>query len=350
MALRIEKKKVLDCLTALKLNVPVSDMSDTSKYTIFQQGRVHAFNDFTGMTLPFHADMEDCAVDAALLYEFVRGVPDKELLMGLQNGALRVVGANKVADGVISATFPLREDVYYPKELVAVDIEKYGVLPETFALSLTHTAFACDDESVSSSRVVFHGGFAYSRGKHAICEFYLGDEAAAMITDEISVSPAAVGFINRNNPRKYAAECGWLHLMNEDGWIYSSRMMADINFPFAAVRDMLEEPTSEVFRFPANIKDILLRCSPFSGFSAKIRKVDVGMRDGTMTLQATRSDGSAFLEKARVIDADAFIDISINLAAFTSVIELVDRYKTDGCRLLGYGPSFRVMVTLEAKE
>ena len=347
MALTIDKRKVLDVLTALKMNVPVSDMSDTSKYTIFQEGSIHAFNDFTGMTIPFDPQMEDCAVESQLLYDFVRGVPDKELIMGLKDGALRIQGANRVGDGIIMAEFPLRDDVYYPRELVETDPNDYQVLPETFALSMVHTSFACDDKSATTSRVAYIGGRAYSHGEVAVCEYTLGEDVEI---DDISLLPDAVGFINRNDPRKFYRNQGWLHLMNEDGWIYSARMMADLNFPLAAVQDMLEHSDSPIFRFPAGIKDILQRCQPFSGFSAKIRKVDIRMENGIMTLTAKRNDGSRFLERAKIVDADIFLDISINLATLMEVIELADKYKSDGYRLLGYGTNFRTAISLEAKE
>ena len=348
MAITIEKKKLLDALTSLKLNVPLSKISDTSKYTIFQSGRVHAFNDFTGMTIPFDPGMCDCAVDAELLYEFVRNVPDKELILGLKDGALRVQGASKKDEDIVMAEFAVREDVMYPNDIIEVDVSEYQVLPASFALALRYTAFACDGDDSISSRIVIKDGYAYSKGSLAICEFYLGDEAIELIKEPIFVSPEAVGFVNRDTPKKYLSKNNWLHLLNEDGIIYTSRMRANIQYPFEAIKDMLDEPDSPEFRFPAAIKDILQRCSPFSGYS-NIRKVDIKMDNGVMALMAQRSDGSRFLEKAKVVTKDS-IRMSINLKALNSIIELAEKYKTDSYRLLGYGTNFRTMVALEAQD
>ncbi len=347
--IKVGKKDLLSALTTLRLNVQPSEISDTSQYTIFQNGRIHAFNDFTGMTIPFISDIPNCAVEANLLYEFVRGVPDSELVMGIVNDALKIQGASKKGDSAIYADFAIRDDIIYPQEIIEVDVDEYNVLPASFALSLLYTAFACDGDDSISSRVVIKDGYAYSKGSLAVCEFYLGDEAIELIKEPIYVSPEAVGFVNRDAPKKYLSKNNWLHLINEDGVIYTSRMRADINFPFDAIKEMLDEPTSNEFRFPATIKDILQRCTPFSGYSQKVRKVDILMRDGNMDLTAERQDGSKFAERAKVVTKED-IRFAVNLKALNDIIELAEKYKTDGYRLLGYGTNFRTMVSLEAME
>lgn len=350
MPIKTDKKTLLDALTSLKVNIPPTDMSDVSKYTIFQSGRIHAFNDLSGMTIPFNPEMDDCAVDSMLLYEFVKGIPDKELLMGLAGGVLRVQGANKVGNDIIMAEFPLRADVFYPAELIECDPAEYKMLPETFPTALMYTAFACDEDSAISSRVVIKNGFAYSKGRLAVCEFYLGDDAVDMIDEPMFVSPSAIGFVNRDTPRKYLIKHSWLHLMNEVGVIMSLRTRVEDNFPFDKIKEMLTDPGSTPFRFPASLKDILTRCAPFSGHSAKIRKVNIKIKEGVMALTARRNDGSRFLEKAKAIDTENPIDFSVNLAALTSIIDLADKYATDGFRLIGYGTNFRVMTVLEGRD
>lgn len=350
MAIRVEKKKLLDALTSIKLNVPQSDMSDVSKYTIFQNGRIHAFNDVAGMTIPFDADMDNCVVDSVLLWEFVKNVPDKEFLMGLKDGALRVQGASKIGDDIIMAEFALRDDLVYPSELIEDNPNEYSNLPETFYTALSYTAFACDDESAVSSRIAIKDGYAYSKGRLAACKFYLGDEAVSMIPEPMFVSPSAIGFVNRDAPKKYFIKNGWLHLMNEAGIVLSMRTRIDPNFPFKAIDEMLVKGSAEEFRLPANIRDILLRCVPFSGHSAKIRKVDVRLDKGVMSVTANRSDGSRFLEKTKCGDTASPIVFSINVKTFSDVIELADKYQTDGYRLLGFGTNFVTMISIEASN
>lgn len=344
---RMDRRKFQEALTIIHDNVEVSDISEMSNCFIFQNNRVHGFNDVVGVTVPLGDEIPNCAVDSELLFEFIRKLPssDKEIRIGLFNGALRIRGTS-----AILADFPIRTDLVYPEELIQLDTRQFIKLPETFENAMTLTAFACDPERVGYERVVLHKNKAYGAGSGWVNSFDMGEDAAESFPNVTFVSPSALSFITKYSPKKYMVANSWLHLYTNDMKIYSSRTRSDSDFNFDWAEDLLADVGTPEFTFPANIKDILERANPFSGKTAKIKNIIILIKEGKLQISAIREDGSAFKEIVRTEALDDAIRFNINLKLIQSIVPYADYYKLDTDKLLAFGTNFRSMMPLRTEE
>ena len=348
MAITFDRKKLLDILVSVRGNVPEAELSDISKYIIFQQGRIHAFNDLAGMTIPFDPEMDDCAADSQLVFEFVRNLPDKDILMGVKDGVLRLQGASRTGEDIVKAEIPLRDDFMYPRELVQEDADTYKRLPETFYTALESVGIACDDDPGASSVIAIKEGYAYARGRLIACRYYLGDEAKELMDETIFVPPSILNYVNRNSPKVYKIQDNWMHLMDENKHILSVRSRHDQHYPFEAVDSMMLEFDAERFMLPAGMKDVLTRCVPFSGHNAKLRRVNITLDRGILTVVAGRSDGSRIMERLTAKKTEGKIRFAVNVGVLGKVIEYADDYICDDGLLVGTAVNFNAAVSLEA--
>lgn len=339
----IERKTLLDALTAVKDNVIPTDMSEVSAYVIMQNGRMHGYSDSVGVTIPLHTEVPNCAIELQLFYDFIRKMNDKELIIGLHEGNLKVKAKNAMAE------FAVRSDLSYPEELIVLDEAAFTRLPETFASALAFTGFACDLERTAYSRVAIYNGTAYGLSEQRAASFFMGDEAKELFPEVTFISPDCLGFVNKMNPKKYFISGGWIHLIDAQFRIYSTRTRADNRFPFDLAEDLLAGNDAEVFRLPPDFANVLDRANPFSGKTAKVRKVLIDMREGRLDLTATREDGSCYKERCMGVTVTQPLQFSVNLRLLSDVIKLAEKYQIVDNKLVAEAPSFRAMCPLESE-
>lgn len=345
-AIVIERKKLQEALGIIRENVPESDLGEISKYIIFQEGRVHGFNDTTGITIPLGESIPNCAVEAGLLYECIRKMPDKQIKIGITDeGNFRIMGKASKAD------FPIRNDIIYPEELIQLDSKTFTKLPETFERAMILTHFACDSDDSSCSRVVMFESKAYGFSDYRVNRFDMGESAAESFSKVVFVTPDALSFINKYSPKKYLISGSWLHLYSSDMKIYSCITRSDSNFPFELADDLLSDiEDAESFMFPATIKDILDRCNPFSGRDAKVKYVTIRIDGGKMRITAVREDGSSYREDSKVEALKNPIMFAISLKALQDIVQHADFFKVNDTKLVAFGTGFVSMIPLRTED
>lgn len=343
-AVTLNKKQMFDALQVLKDNVQPSDLAEASAYAIFQHGRVCAMNDSVSVSVPLFCDIEGCAVELQLLYDFIRKMPDKEFMIGLNNGNLKVKGKNSIAE------FAVRDDLLFDEAFICTDTSKFKMLPETFAEALNFTGFATDSERADYNYCVINNGYMYALSQYRCARYDMGEDARSMFDGMVFITPECSNFVNKMHPTKYLAENGYIHLYDKDMCIYSARTRVDNDFQTDLVEGFVEIPQAPKFSLPSNFSDVLDRCNPFSGKTAKVKKVSISIDNGVMNVVAIREDGSRYKEMLQGIACSAPVKFTVNLRLLADMVKYCEFYYTDNERIVGTAMNYQSMAMLSSED
>lgn len=177
---------------------------------MFCNNRICCSNDSVGVSVPLVTDVKNCAVELQLLYDFIRKMNDKEVIIGMHNGNLKIKGKNSVAE------FAVREDIIYDESLIHLNVNDFKRLPETFATALNFTGFATDGTKEAYSRCVIHDGAMYALSNVRAARFFMGEEAKSLFDGMTFISPECIGFVNKMCPKRYYISDGYVHLYDDE--------------------------------------------------------------------------------------------------------------------------------------
>ena len=336
----IDRKTFNDAIQCLKENVLPSDLAEASNYAIFHNGRICCANDSVGVSVPLCVDIPDCAVELQLLADFIRKMNDKEVMIGMSNGNLKIKGKNSVAE------FAIREDIIYDDLLINLNESEFKRLPEAFTTALNFTGFATDKDEAAYNKCVIHNGAMYALSSYRCAKFAMGDEAKELFPKMTFISPDCSGFVNKMCPKKYLVSDGYVHLYDNDMRIYSSRTRSDENFPIDMAEEFIRIPESPEFRLPPDFDQVLDRMNPFAGRTAKVKKVTMAIDDGILNIVAIREDGSRCKETVKGVQCSEHIHFTVNLKLLSDLIKLIEVFRLDSERLVGTAPMYVAMVPL----
>lgn len=346
MAETIDKKELQAAIAMVVDCIEPSDASAPSTYTIFQKGRVHGFNDISGVSVPLSVVLPDCAVETKLLYNFVRKVPDDQLTIGLSNGNLKIVGASKN----ISAEFAIRQDLIYPEEWIVANPDELSLLPEAFQAALVSVAPACSEDKPQYRNVIFSNGKAYGVSTHYIAIFDLADPE--LFKDMLFISPKATKFVNKYLPKRFSYQDNLIHLVSDDMQVYTTRMRADlagtVQLDFLSAYLLAEHKA--VFHFPTSMDKVLDRCNPFSGKSMKAKRLSFSLHDGMMEVAAVREDGSRIKERCIGVECSAPISFTTSFKLLAAALPLTTECNVCDGLLVLKGTQFTGIVPLTEEE
>ena len=331
MAETIDKKELQAAIALVVDCIEPSDASAPSTYTIFQRGRVHGFNDISGVSVPLSVVLPDCAVETKLLYDFVKKMPDEQLIVGLSNGNLKIVGASKN----ISAEFAIRQDLIYPEEWIVTDPSSLVMLPEAFQAALVSVAPACSEDKPQYRNAIFKDGKAYGVSPDYIALFDLNDPE--LFKDMLFISPKATRFVNKYLPKRYSSNDGLIHLVSESMQVYTTRTRSDIaeSINLGFLDAYFSSPELSTFHFPTSMDKVLDRCNPFSGKSAKAKRLSFSLHDGMMEVAAVREDGSKIKERCLGIECTNPVTFTTGFKLLSTALPLTtDCSVCDGMLLL----------------
>jgi hypothetical protein len=298
-------------------------------------------NDSVAVSVPLDCGIDGVSVELQLLYDFVRKMPDKELVIGLANGDLLIKGKNA------AAKFAVRDDILFDESFVNLHVQDFIRLPETFAEALTFTGFATDSQEDGYKRCVVYNGCMYAMSSYRCAKYDMGEDAKTLFPEMTFVTPECMGFVNRMRPQKYLVSDGYLHLYDNEMRIYSARTRTDTNFDTELADSFVAVPDSAPFRLPANFAEVLERCNPFSGKTAKVKKVNIDIRNGELNIVAVREDNSRYKETVKGIQCDAPLNFSVNLTLLNDMVKLCEEYRLDGNeRLVGTAAMYQCMCPL----
>lgn len=340
MPTTIDRKAFYEALQCLKDNVVPTDLAEASNYAVFYNNRICCSNDSVGVSVPLTVDVTNCAVELQLLYDFIRKMSDKEVIVGMHNGNLKIKGKNSVAE------FAVRNDIVYDPALINLNVNDFKKLPETFATALNFTGFSTDDSRDAYSRCVIYNGYMYAASSIRAARFYMGDEAKELFDGMVFVSPECMGFVNKMCPKRYSISDGYIHLYDNDLRIYSTRTRSDNNFPVTGIDDVLTLPESPEFRFPPDFEQVLDRCNPFSGKTAKVKKVTIDIENGVLTILANREDGSTFRERVNGVECAGHVRFTVLLKLLSDMIKFAEVCRVESTRIVGTAPMYTCMACL----
>lgn len=340
----LTKKQMFDALQVLKDNVMPSDLAEASSYVIFQHGRVCAMDNAVAVSVPLFCDIDGCAVELQLLYDFIRKMPDKEFMIGLNNGNIKIKGKNSIAE------FATRDDLDFDANFIQTDTSLFRPLPETFAEALNFTGFATDQEHAGFNRCAIYDGCMYALSAYRGAKYDMGDDAKTMFDGIVFITPECSNFVNKMHPSKYYISDGYIHLYDNDMRIYSFRTRSDSDFPVDMANEVIKVPDVPKFALPSNFADVLDRCNPFSGKTAKVKKVSISIENGELSIVAVREDNSRLKEKIAGVHCDAPVRFTVNLKLLSDMVKYCEFYYTDGERLVGTAVNYQSMAMLSSEE
>ena len=340
MATTLNRKTFYEAIQCLKDNVTPSELAEASTYAVFCNNRICCSNDSVGVSVPLVTDVKNCAVELQLLYDFIHKMNDKEVIIGMHNGNLKIKGKNSVAE------FAVREDIIYDESLIHLNVNDFKRLPETFATALNFTGFATDGTKEAYSRCVIHDGAMYALSNVRAARFFMGEEAKSLFDGMTFISPECIGFVNKMCPKRYYISDGYVHLYDDEMRIYSTRTRSDANFPINGADEALELPSSSEFRFPPDFDQVLDRCNPFSGKDAKVKRVTIDIEKGVLTILARREDGSTFRERVANVQCKEHVRFTVLLKLLSDMVKLVEVFRVDSSRIVGTAPMYTCMACL----
>lgn len=382
-AVKIDRRKLLDGLTVIKdtIKPDTKNVTDSSNFLIIQDGRLHCKANQFMVTVPMGIDIDKRLVNVEfqILYDYVRKLRQKEIIIGVSNnGTLGIkAGDNSRVE------FPISDDFYFDEEDCVTDPALWQPLPETFVNALTFTTWASDVSNAVSSHVVVVDGKMYGHsemGRMACFDMKQDGQDAfpGMVfihADCLSFANKYMGFDPVRGKPSYAVQGSWLHLKTLDGIIMSSRTRCDENFDVEFAEAMLEPGDSASFRFGKEFEDILDRANPFSGRDNKVKKVTIrisnqiktvqGVTDAPsdtsfMELTAVREDGSRIYEKCDLRRVKHKVQFSVHISMLEQMIKYGETFKVSNRTLTAIGstdngredgkPMYRASVVLAAEQ
>lgn len=382
-AVKIERKALFEALSIVKdtIRPDAKNPSDPSNFIIIQDGRIHCVSSSFMVTIPLNIDL-DCSlinVEFQLLYDYIRKLRTKEVVIGITNNGTFGVKASDSA----RAEFAISKDFGFDPENLIMAESEWKPLPETFVNALTFTAWATDSSDNRFSHVAICDGAMYGfsdKGRAACYDMKdVGKDCFPGVTfvhgDCLPFVNKYMGFDPARGAPKYTVNNSWLHLKTIDGVIMSSRTRADSNFDKNFIESMLEAGTSASFKFSKDVADILDRANPFSGKTAAVRRVSVYISNMLVTttgnvpasdgfswleLKAVREDGSRIYERCEIRRVQSPVKFTIGVPMLEQMLKYGETFRCDNRRLTSTGimdngrddgiPTYRATVFLAADD
>lgn len=341
MACTVERKILMDAITAVRdvIHPNPTDMSDSSNYIIFQNGRIHAISNQFMITIPVGIDLGDkpVSVEHQLFGDYIRKIRAKEVLLGITNsGSLGL----KVGDNA-KVEFATNDEWQFDESNLVTDETAWTELPETFATAMQFTAWASNPSDANFSHVAVVNGIMYGHSSDRACAFDMqeqgienfGSSGVTFIhSDCLNFVQKYCAFDPMRGKPKYCIHNGWLHIRTIDGMIMSSRTRADDAFDVEFMEELLKQGGSQPFRFNKDVIEILDRANPFTGRNDRLRKVSVYIRNkcnnvdapadsSFIAVTATREDGSRIYEQCLIRRVEEPITFSINYKLLVDMVK-----------------------------
>ena len=340
MVCTVERKVLLDAIGAIRdvIRPNTSDMSDSSNYLIFQNGRIHAISNQFMVTVPAGIDLGDkpVSVEYQLFSDYIRKIRAKELMLGVTNsGSLGL----KVGDNA-KVEFATNDEWSFDDANIITDESAWCELPETFANAMQFTAWASNPSDANFSHVAVVNGIMYGHSADRACAFDMQEQGVTSFDSDVTFIHADClnfiqkycGFDPMRGKPKYCVKNGWLHIRTLDGVVMSSRTRADASFDVDFMEDLLKQGNSSPFRFNKDFVEALDRANPFSGRNEKSKKVNVYIRNkcnnvdapadsSFIAITATREDGSRIYEQCLIRRIEEPITFAINHRLLTEMVK-----------------------------
>ena len=157
----VNRNEILKALGIIKeiIKPDTTDNTDPSKYVIIQHGRIHCISNQFMLVIPSELNFDARCIDVefALLYDYLRKLKEKEIMVGVTpNGTLGVKAGDKSR-----VEFAIRDDIDFDEEYLETNEDNWHELPDSFVTAMQYTAWASDKSDNQYSHVAVNDGKMY---------------------------------------------------------------------------------------------------------------------------------------------------------------------------------------------
>jgi hypothetical protein len=251
--MNINKKQLQEALEVVKPGLANKEIIEQATSFAFLRGRVVTYNDEISISHPLKGLNIEGAIEADKLYKFLSKVTKEDVDVEIKNNELLLVS------GRAKAGLTLMSEVKLPLEEVSNVGTWYG-LPKEFVRLMKFAMTSC---STNMSKPVLTCVNVASSGLISASDNYRlirCDMKEEMPTKTLLIPARSVMEMVKVNPTQVAEGVGWVHFQNEEGTIFSCRILED-KYPDL---DTYLNVSGVRIVLPKTINEVLDRASVFA--------------------------------------------------------------------------------------
>lgn len=337
--MKVETKKLVSVLEALKPAIAKAQIVEQASHYIFTGNNVVTYNDRLCISYPFSSEYT-FSVEGEDLLKTMRTVKETECEIEVTENSIRV--KSPTVDAELSTVVGDRaaESMI---EGIRLDSLAWSPLPKDFARNLTLCSFSASDDATHRNLTGVHvaGNFMESSDDLRITEVVFDGEVP-----EVLIPKKACEEIGKYSPVEYCIDESWIHFRNDEGLIFSSRVInetfpnCEAHFDFEGTEVCLPSELKEV------AKEISFMCE---GKLASEVNIDITICDNECLVEAKKSRGSLKKKLPIVFRSTDPVKMAINPDFLIEAMSKspVVKVSDDRGRALFSSDTFRHVVSLK---
>lgn len=288
--MKIEKNKILNVLNQVKPGITTKEILEQSSSFVFKNNRIYTFNDEIMIQYPFEFEFEG-AVQAQELYTLLTKSKEKELEFEITENELRIKGKRG------RAGIRLDTEISLPIEEVE-EPEEWKDLPDDFLEGAKFCYFSAASSMATPALTCLklHKSSIISCDNLRISKFKFDEECFEENTP-ILLPASCISILSKYNITKYSTTEEWLHFGNDEGLIFSCRIMEEDYPELNQFLKVKGEPLS----LPDELKEVIDKTRIFSigGLTENEEELQVSIESGKLVLRGEGEKGW-YEEKVRI--------------------------------------------------
>ncbi len=326
----IKRSEFLDALESVQPGLASKEIIEQSNAFIFADGEVITYNDEVTVTCPIDLDIEG-AVQAHELIKLLQRMKDDEIEIEVTEEELKIKG-KKTKAGI-----RLQADVLLPIDEVEIP-EKWKKIPKGFidALDFCHFNVSTDMSRMILTNIHVHGDKVQSCDNFRVTEVILGSDAKKVFKEPLLIPGSVIKYLKSYSPIEYNIIDGWIHFLNEDDVVFSTRTSEEEDYPdLSAFLEVEGDPVT----MPDGIAEVLERAEIFiDNTFEQDKKIDIKITENKMVVKGTGPAGW-FEETLSIEHTGDEITFSIHPRFLLQSLQLLDEMTIgeDKLKLSGKG-------------
>lgn len=267
--MKIEKKKLLEILDALKPGLSNKDIIEFSDSISFVKGALITYNDFIAVQHPLEDSKIKGTVKADKLYAHIKKVKTDE------KGMIKIKATDDdllIKTKASKAGIPIIPGAAISLEELGKEITKWRKLPKDFIEGIRMSIFSAGTDASEPKLTCLHvaGNIVEATNGHRAFRYKMEGKINKEFLVPATSAPAVL-----NHPiEKYAVTKNWTHFKTKAGVIISTRMYADVSFPDCG---FLFDIKGAKVKFPDGLRDVIDRAIDFIGEEDEDKNIKIHM-------------------------------------------------------------------------
>lgn len=218
--MKVNKEQLLKALAQVKPGLSNNEMLEQSTHFCFSPNSIRTYNDQISVTYKIDTGISG-TIPATKFYQLIQKLPERDLEIEMKEGNVMI------QSGRSSSHILTQEQINIP--VIDPDqIKGWSPLPEDFCESLSFCSFSASRDMTRPSFTCIHikgdttESFDNFRGTIK--------KLSGKINDDFLLPATVANELIKYSPIKYAVMDNWIHFINEEGTLFSSRTVDDV-FP-----------------------------------------------------------------------------------------------------------------------